>query len=146
MRRGDERSIGLGETLKSAVALCVGAAVVVAVWLLVVPWHLDEVDELGRSLSSRVDQNAGRIALVIAFGGVLGFALATVTKETKVAMVFTAGASLSWAVLFAWRAAASRTSGANLFIIPLVVAVIPVAAALPLVVLRFGRWIENDRP
>jgi hypothetical protein len=49
------------------------------------------------------------------------------------APAFVAGGLAAWAALFAWRAGVSETSGANMFVVPLVMIFIPVVVITPLV-------------
>jgi len=120
-----------------------GCALVFVVWRLVLPWHLDEIDEFGRRLTSSADENAGRIGLVFAFAAAVAFTLLFVTRKVPIATCFAVGASVSWAVLFAWRASVAQVSGANFFVIPLVGAICPLALALPVAILAVGRRLHD---
>jgi hypothetical protein len=92
------------------------------------------------------DDYAEEIALVAVVVTVTGLALLTLSKTRKGARPFTAGGLWTWAALFGWRAAVSRVSGANLFILPLVFAVVPAALALPRIIGAAGNWLETRRP
>jgi hypothetical protein len=112
----------------------VGTAVALIAWVLLVPWDLSEVDTHGRELKGRGDDNApfiAVVALVVLVGGVL-LSLSDRTRHRAAAAV--AGGSLAWVALFVWRAGVAEVSGANLFLVPLVMFVIPVGIAMPLIV------------
>lgn len=78
--------------------------------------------------------NAGAIAVVPAVVFVVGAVLVVGYRTRRIAATFTLGGTATWALLFAWRAGSARVIGANLFIIPLVILVIPTAGLLPLLV------------
>lgn len=104
-----------------------GALTGVFLWILTVPWDLSEkVDAHGNQ--SGGDDNAGRIALTLASITSVGLALAVRRSTSRLAVPETIGAASAWTALFAWRAGVSEVSGASLFLIPLVFAVIPGAA------------------
>ena len=58
---------------------------------------------------------------------------------------FAGGGLAAWAVLFAWRAGTAETSGANLFLAPLVAIVLPVTVGAPLLVGRISSALERRR-
>jgi len=127
----------VNRVLASLIAVVVGAAAGAAAWLLLVPWDLSEFDASGRMIESGGDDNAGRIAVVAAVLLAAGVGLAFVDRARRQAPAATFGGFAAWAVLFAWRAGSARVSGANFFIIPLVVVVIPTAVIVPLLI----RWV-----
>ena len=108
-------------------ALLVGSVLSIGAWLLLVPWDLSEVDARGRVEPSGGDGQFGGIAVVYAIVIVSGAALASWKATRAGAAPFVAGAGLTWVVLFAWRAGSARTSGANMFLLPLVLLVVPAA-------------------
>jgi hypothetical protein len=114
------------------VAVVVGAALAVVAWLALVPWDLSEVSEDGRMLDGGGDDNGPQMALVGVAVMAVGF-LAIGRRGTRVvAPWFVAGGLAAWAALFAWRAGASRTVGANMYLAPLVTMFIPAALIAPL--------------
>lgn len=115
-------------------ALLAGAATALAVWMALVPWDLSEIDATGAVIEGGGDDNAGAIALVAVVVLAIALALLLARPTRGHAAGFTLGGYVAWAVLFGWRAGSSRVSGANLFIVPLVAIVIPVAVVVPLLV------------
>ncbi len=120
-----------------------GGALAVLVWAVVVPWDLSEVDERGRALPRGGDEYAPEIALVATAVGLTGLALSLSSRTRAGGPWLTAGGLWAWAALFAWRAAVSRVSGANLFMVPLVFFFIPVALVFPLIVNAVGNWVAK---
>ena len=108
-----------------------GAAVSLGTWLLAVPWDLSEVDADGRVLEQGGDDYGGMIALVAALVVAIAIVLLLAPRTRRAAPWFAAGGLAAWAALFAWRAGSAETSGANLFLVPLVMVVIPLAVAVP---------------
>ncbi len=124
---------------RRSVALLGGAAVPVAVWLVVVPWDLSEIDASGAMIEGGGDDNAGSIATVAVVVLAMGVVLALLQQTRTVAELFTFGGFIAWAALFGWRAGSSRVIGANFFMIPLLFAVVPAAIIVPL----FVRWVAR---
>lgn len=120
-------------------AFVVGVAVALAAWLLLVPWDLSELDASGAMIEGGGDDNAGGIAVVALVLLVIGLALTLVQETSPLATVFTVGGYATWAALFAWRAGSARVSGANLYMVPLVIIVIPAAILAPLIVRSVAR-------
>jgi hypothetical protein len=112
--------------------LVTGALAGVALWILLVPWDLSEVDSSGRPLANGGDDQGGSIGLVAVLLTGAGVLLALSPRTERAAPWFAAGGLTAWAVLFAWRAGAAETVGANMFLAPLVVVVVPVAIGVPL--------------
>lgn len=113
---------------RSCVLLAVaGSAGAIAVWLTLVGWDLSEETAQGDHISGGGDHLAGRMALTLAVVFSLALALGTSRHGQQRAVSFQIGAATAWSLLFAWRAAAARTSGPNLWPIPFVVFVIPLA-------------------
>lgn len=70
----------------------------------------------------------------------IGLLFAPLTRRS--ATGFAAGGLVTWTVLFAWRAAVSRVSGANMFMIPLIVIVAPLAVGVPLALRSAAHRLE----
>ena len=120
------------------VLLVTGAIVGVMLWVGLVPWDLSEVDAAGRPRASGGDDHAGSIGLVAVVLTGAGVALATGDRTERAAPWFVAGGLAAWAALFAWRAGTAETSGANLYLLPLVAVVLPVAIVVPLLVRKIS--------
>ena len=110
-----------------------GAVASLGTWLLLVPWDLSEIDADGHQLDRGGDDYAGLIALVAGVVIVVAVGLVLAPRTRRSAVSFAVGGMVTWAALYAWRAGASETSGANMFMIPLLFAVIPVTVAAPFV-------------
>jgi hypothetical protein len=134
----DRRRAGL-------VALLVGAVAATALWVGLVPWDLSEVDSAGRPVSDGADDHSGAIALVAVVVTGAGVVLAASRRSGWAAARFLGGGLAAWAVLFAWRAGTAETSGANLFLVPLVAVVLPVTIGAPLLVGRISSALERRR-
>ncbi len=130
--------------LRLVVAVSGGASALTA-WLALLPWDLSEVDERGRTLPSGGDRNAPAIAMVLVMVIVGGVVLSLLIARRGVGSSFTAGGCVVWAVLFGWRAGTSRTSGANMFAIPLLFAVVPAAILVPAVMSVVDRGAARRR-
>jgi hypothetical protein len=126
---------------KLLVAL-IGGATAVLLWLLLLPWDLSEVDAQGRLLERGGDDYAGAIAAVASIVLAIALILVLLRRTRLAAPAFVAGGLGAWAALFAWRAGTSETSGANLFMVPLLIVVIPLAVIVPLAL----RWFTVRRP
>jgi lipopolysaccharide export LptBFGC system permease protein LptF len=96
----------------------------VVAWVVLVPWDLSQADADGNRIGGGADDAWGRIALVLAVVVVVAAALVFMRAHRYAVGVASAGA-FTWVVLFAWRVGTARTVGANLFLVPLVVMVVP---------------------
>jgi predicted neutral ceramidase superfamily lipid hydrolase len=125
VKEGGMRLIGWGVA---------GAVCAVVAWLLLVPWDLSTVDESGELIAGGNERGAGGMVVVfvviVALGLIIAFRGARATSVT-----LTAAGTATWMSLFAWRTATARVIGANLFIVPLIVLVLPAAIIGPVVVL-----------
>lgn len=129
---------------RALVAALTGVAVAVTAWLLLVPWDLSEVTADGRPIEGGGDDSGSQIALVGVIVLALGLAAVTRTSTRRKAAAFVAGGLGAWTVLFAWRAGASETAGANMFMAPLVVLFVPVTIVTPLVVRAIGARMDRS--
>jgi hypothetical protein len=125
-------------------AVLVGAAGSLGTWLLLVPWDLSEVDADGRSLEQGGDDYGGMIAFVAGVVIVIAVGLLVVPRTRRLAVWFAVGGLVTWATLFAWRAGVSETSGANMFMVPLLFAVIPLTIAVPLLLRAATNRLEDS--
>jgi hypothetical protein len=132
--------------VRSAICPLAGAGLAALAWMALLPWDLSEVDKLGRPLPKGGEDYAAEIALVAVVVAVMGLTLLASSKTRRGAGMFAAGGLWTWAALFGWRAAVSRVTGANLFVVPLIVAVVPAALALPVIIGAAGNWLETRRP
>ena len=126
-------------------AVLVGAVGSLGAWLLLVPWDLSEVDADGRSLEQGGDDYGGMIALVAGVVIAIAIGLLMAQQARRLAVWFAVGGLVTWATLFAWRAGVSETSGANMFMVPLLFAVIPLTVAVPLVLRRLTHRLEGEQ-
>src|SRR2546423_996151 len=117
-----------------------GFCVAVGAWLLLVPWDLSELDPNGRPIpGGGGDHFAPRIALAFAVVVAVGLVLAVAIPSMS-ARRFTMWGGVAWALLFAWRAGASRVSGANLWPVSFVMFVVPAVVAATFAVSYVERW------
>jgi hypothetical protein len=78
--------------------------------------------------------NALRIALVGVVVVVVGL-IASGRRETRTdSPALVAGGLAAWTALFAWRAGVAEVSGANFFVVPLVIVFIPLTIIMPFVI------------
>jgi hypothetical protein len=110
-----------------------------------VPWDLSEVDRDGRVIAGGGDDNAGAIGLVLLFTVVVAFAMALFGRQGARATSFALGGCLMWAFLIGWRVGTARTSGANMFLVPFVVVVVPTIAIAPALVAAVAGWAQRHR-
>jgi uncharacterized membrane protein len=132
---------------RAFLAAMIGAGVSVISWLVLVPWDLSEVSQDGRRhLEGGGDDNALQIALVGVVVLAIGLvAMASGRNDARgSAPAFVAGGLAVWTALFAWRAGVSETSGANVFMVPLVMIFIPVAVLTPLVLRAVASRLERQ--
>ena len=110
-----------------------GRFLTLVVWAVFVPWDLSETAPGGGG-----DDYAARIGLVLLV--VTAVAVSLVLSGRSGATWFGAAAAGTWAILFAWRAAVSETSGANMWPIAFVFIVLPAAAVANLAVQVSAHW------
>ena len=115
-----------------------GALVAFGAWLVALPWDLSEAG----GTSSGGDEHAGRVALVAGLVVLVGAGLLGSTRTRRLSAPFAGGGLATWAVLFAWRVGTAETSGANMFLVPLVFAVIPLTLVAPLLLHVVSRRLE----
>jgi hypothetical protein len=122
-----------------------GAAIAIAAWLLLVPWDLSELDEDGSTLGRGGDGYGPQIAAVAIIVVLVGLAttLKATTRGAGPALV--ASGLTAWSALFAWRAGTAEVSGANMFVVPLVMFMIPTVVLMPLLVRRVGRLAQRSQ-
>jgi hypothetical protein len=125
--------------------LITGALAGAALWVFLVPWDLSEVDSSGRPLANGGDDQGGSIALVAVLLTGTGVVLALSPRTERAAPWFTAGGLAAWAVLFAWRAGAAETAGANMFLAPLIAVVVPVAIGVPFLLGKVSSALRHRR-
>ena len=123
-----------------------GAAATLLLWLVVVPWDLSEVetvqpvtgyDYYGGS-SGGGDDYGFQIGLVLGVVTVVAVAF-ILAGRTRARWSATAGAA-TWAVLYTWRAAVARTSGANMWMAGFAIVIAPAAAFVHFAVHALARW------
>lgn len=119
--------------VRTLVAAIVGAAVAAIAWLVLVPWDLSEVSKDGRTIEGGGDDGALPIALVGVAVVTIGLIAMGRGGTRGHAPAFVAGGLAAWTALFAWRAGVAQTSGANMFMVPLLAMFLPVAIVTPLV-------------
>lgn len=113
-------------------------------WLALVPWDLSEIDRQGHSTGRSVDKDWELIAAILGIIFIAG--LLVVLLRPRGAAPFAIGASTAWAALFAWRAAASRVSGANMWILSFAYLVVPAAAGVGSVVASLAKTRLSKLP
>ncbi len=119
--------------VRTLVAALLGAVTALRAWLVLVPWDLSEVTTDGRLIEGGGDDSGPQVALVGAAVVVIGV-MAIGRRATRgYVPTFVAGGLAAWTSLFAWRAGASETVGANMFMVPVVMMFIPVAVVTPLI-------------
>jgi hypothetical protein len=122
-----------------------GAAIAVAVWLLLVPWDLAELDENGSTLKRGGDDYAPQIAAVAVIVVLVGLATTLRATTRRAGPALVASGLAAWSALFAWRAGTAKVSGANMFVVPLVMFMIPAVVLMPLLVRRVGRLAQRSQ-
>ena len=110
-----------------------GLLITLVVWVICVPWDLSETASGGGG-----DDQAARIGLVLVVVTVVAVAL-VLAGRLDATWLGTA-AAVTWAVLFAWRAAVSEANGANMWPVAVVFVVLPAAAVANLVVQASAHW------
>ena len=111
-----------------------GCIVAIAGWLLLVRWDMSEIDAIGRHKVGGGDDLAPRIGLVLAIATAVCSSVAVAWPRLPIGWS-AAASSVTWVLLFSWRASVSRTNGANLWPVMLGGAVIPAAAVSTAMVL-----------
>ncbi len=115
-----------------------GAGLAVGTWIALLPWDLSEINARGEVTGTGGDDLFGQVALVGLLVAAVGLGV-SLSGRYEVATWMTVGGLASWALLFAWRASVARTAGANLWLLPFIVVVLPAAIAMPLIVWRVGK-------
>lgn len=116
-----------------------GGAVAVVSWITLVPWDLSERPDGTRS----GDDYGVEIAIVGCAITAAGLGLALIVVTRRVAAGFAAGGLVTWAILFGWRAGTAEVSGANLFMVPLVIVFVPIAIVVPKLIQALVRRLEH---
>jgi uncharacterized membrane protein len=132
--------IGQHAPVEKLAAALIGAVVSLWAWMLLVPWDLSEVDADGLPRAQGGDDHGGVIALVAGLVVALAVGLLLAPRWRRAAVPVATGGLMTWTVLFTWRAGVSETSGANMFLVPVLFAVIPLTVAVPLVL---RRWTDR---
>jgi hypothetical protein len=122
-----------------------GVAIAVAVWLLLLPWDLSELDANGSTLQGGGDDYGWQIAVVGVVVVLVGLATTLKAKTRSAGPVLVASGLTAWSALFAWRAGTAEVSGANMFVVPLVTVMIPAVVLMPLLVRRVGRLAHRSQ-
>ena len=136
-------AIGQHACVEKLPAALVGAAVSIGTWLTLLPWDLSEIDAHGQIRDQGGDDYGVVIAVVAIVVMAIAVGLVSASRTRRWAVPFVVGGLATWAVLFAWRAGVSETSGANMFMIPLLFAVIPLTIAGPLLLRRLTFRLED---
>jgi hypothetical protein len=118
-------------TIARALSLCTGALVSIVAWWLLVPSNLSEIDELGHKTGAGLEGSVLQIAVVALLVTCAGLAGVWVDRSTFAAAWFVTGGLGAWCCVLAWAGLTARTSGANLFVVPLTLVVLPVTALVP---------------
>ncbi len=116
-----------------------GALLALASWLLLVPWHLSELDAEGYPIEGGGDDAFLPIALVGVAVVAAAVLVLAIRRLRPTAAAFALGGLATWSVLFAWRASVARVSGANLWTLPLLFVFLPVTVIVPRLLARLTR-------
>lgn len=108
----------MGDRPHLVTAVTCGAALVLILWLLLVPWDLSEVDRLDRLREQGLQNTWPRVVLVGGSTAAIGAIAAA--RRRLLGGVFLAGAFITLVGLFVWRTNAARTRGANLWVVGVV--------------------------
>jgi hypothetical protein len=95
-------------------------------WLVAVPWDLSEVDASGQTTGNGADKHWLGIGAVLVVVVAAGVTAALRGRRVEARALTTAGAA-TWAFLFAWRSVTARAAGANMWMVPFLFIVVPVA-------------------
>jgi hypothetical protein len=114
-------------------------------WLLLVPWDLSELDENGSMLERGGDDYGPQIAAVAVIVVFVGLATALKATTRSIGPVLVASGLTAWSALFAWRAGTAQVSGANMFVVPLILFMIPAVVLMPLLVRCVGRLAQRSQ-
>ena len=123
--------------VRDTAAVAAGIAACLALWLLLVPWDLSEVDSDGRIIAGGGDDTAplqGAVLAILLVTSLLGVAL--VPRFGRIAGL---SSFVSWASLWAWRASVARAAGANMWLAGFVVHVVPATVAASALVIGVER-------
>ena len=99
------------------------------------PYRRQESTRIGDPRPVRISSSSSGLILA---GSCMAVAL---SRGYRTATPMAIGAMTTWASLFAWRVSVARTVGANLWLVPFVVVVMPLTVGLPLAV----RAVVNRR-
>lgn len=117
-----------------------GILLAIGTWRIAVPWDLSEVDAQGNPTGNGADQNWIGIAAVMVIVIVVGVGAGVLHRRIQ-ATALTVGGASTWALLFAWRSAAGRAAGANLWMVPFVFIVVPATVG----VVGFVNYLAKTR-
>jgi hypothetical protein len=90
-----------------------GVAIAVAVWLLLLPWDLSELDADGSTLEGGGDDYGWQIAVVGVVVVLVGLATTLKARTRSAGPVLVASGLTAWSALFGWRAGTAEVSGAT---------------------------------
>ena len=129
--------------VRTFVAALSGAVTALLAWLVLVPWDLSEVATDGRTIEGGGDDSGPQIALVGVVVVAIGLMAIARHATRGYAPTYVAGGLAAWTSLFAWRAGTSETSGANMFMVPVVMAFIPLTIVTPLILRAAASWVSR---
>lgn len=129
--------------MEKLAAALIGAVVSLWAWLLLVPWDLSEVAADGRLREQGGDDHGVMIALVAGVVVAVAVSLLLAPRLRHAAVPLATGGLVTWAGLFTWRAGVSETAGANMFLVPVLFAVIPLTVAVPFVLRRWADRLDE---
>jgi len=128
---------------RSVGAALSGASVALVAWVLLVPWDLSEITEDGSPIEGGGDDSGLQIAIVGLIVVALGCLAVARPSTRSLAASFVAGGLGAWTVLFGWRAGVSETDGANMFMVPLLMLLVPVTIVIPVVVRAIAARLDR---
>lgn len=131
-------SMRIVRTAPAFAGALVGAGLTLGGWMLLVPWDLSEVDAVGNPTSTGGDDAWPAIIGVFFVVAVIGI-LAARFSQQGFAMAFTLVGAGTWTALFAWRVSTARTTGANMWMIPFLVLVVPAVVGVSAVTYAISR-------
>jgi hypothetical protein len=122
--------------LRSLAISTLGPILVVVGWSVALPSNLDQIDGSGDISGPGVDgywlHILGVPLPMLALAALLAW-----RRSYREAQLVVAFGALSWVLTFTYRASMARTTGANMFLVPLIFLVVPTAIAMVLLV----RWM-----